>query len=106
MKIQGYWIDIFTFFKILNVQKDPDPIIIILGISKDIRKLKQHFLAYGIITTKKLFILETMTTMNLWLTKLMGTLHLKIIQFLINDKLKYFEKILQALDSSCRKNLN
>lgn len=28
----------------------------------------------------------------------MGTLHLKIIQFLINDKLKDFEKIWQALD--------
>ena len=45
---------------ILKVQIEPEPILIILGISEDLRKLnvaQQRLLAYGLIAAKKLILL-------------------------------------------------
>lgn len=61
-KLWNYWGDIFNFLsRILEVQINPDPVLIILGISDELLKLnvaQQRLLSYGVITAKKLILLN------------------------------------------------
>lgn len=106
-KLQNYWHEIFDFFSlILGIRLDPDLILIILGTSVGLRKLnnaQQHLLAYGLITAKKLILLnwrkKEVPSFKHWLTDLTDTLHLERIRFILKDKLRDFDKIWQPLIS-------
>lgn len=70
--------------KILAVKINPDPISIIFGSSKDIKKLmppQRQFVAYGLLIAKKLVLLfwkdKETPALKMWITNLMDTLTLK-----------------------------
>lgn len=113
-KLQYYWVEIFRFLSvILKVQIEPDPILIILGISEELRKLnvaQQRLLAYGLIAAKKLILLlwkkKEVPSFKHWLTDLTDTLHLERIRFILKDKLRDFQKIWQPLISHLDRELN
>ena len=98
---------------IMEVQIDPDPILIIWGISEELRKLnvaQQRLLAYGLIAAKKLILLlwkkKEVPSFKHWLTDLTDTLHLERIRFILKDKLRDFQKIWQPLISHLDRELN
>lgn len=85
---------------------EPEPILIILGASEDLRELQmaqQRLLTYGLITAKKLILLfwkkKEVPSLKLSLTELTDTLHLERIRLILKDKLKDFEKVWQPLIS-------
>lgn len=76
-KLQDFWADIFRLFsKIFKVQIQPEPVLIILGISDLLRSLRvtqQRLLSYGLITAKKLILMcwkgKEVHTCKRWLTR-------------------------------------
>lgn len=106
-KLQNYWYEIFKFFStILKTQLVPDITLIILGTSKELRKFnftKQQLLIYGLITAKKLILLnwkkKEALSFKHWLSDLSGTLHLERIRYTLKDKVGEFTKIWQPLIS-------
>ena len=104
-KVQTYWINIFAVLsKILNLNLEPDPLIVIFGVSEDTMRLTKHqqcFLSYGLVIARKLLLLhwkkkDTPTT-KMWLSDLTSTLHLERIRFTLGDKLSYFDKVWSPL---------
>lgn len=92
--------------KILAVKINPDPISIIFGSSKDIKKLmppQRQFVAYGLLIAKKLVLLfwkdKETPKLKMWITNLMDALHLERIRFAFNNKLEDFNKIWHPLVS-------
>lgn len=61
-KVKIFWFNIFSLIsRILKIQLEPNPHIIILGISDDIKRLnnyQQCFLSYSLITAKKLLLMH------------------------------------------------
>ena len=78
-------VDIFNLFsQIFEVQIQPDPMLVIFGVSEALRTLniaQQHLLSYGLITAKKLILMgwkgREVPTRRRWLTELTDTLHLE-----------------------------
>lgn len=104
-KVKIFWFNIFSLIsKILQIQLEPNPHTIILGISDDIKRLnnyQQCLLSYSLITAKKLLLMhwknkETPTT-KIWLSDLTNTLYLERIKYIIMDKLPHFEKVWSPL---------
>ena len=108
--LQNFWIEIFRLFsRILEVEIDPDPVLVILGVSeglKELRGTQQRLLSYGLITAKKLILLfwkkKEVPTVKMWLSEMTETLHLERIRFSLRDKLGEFEKIWRPLLSYLR----
>ena len=106
-KLQDFWVDIFNFFsRIFGVQIQPDPLLIIFGISEVLRTIRvaqQRLLSYGLITAKKLILMgwkgKEVPTKRRWLTELTDTLHLEKNRYTIKDNLKQFDKIWRPLIS-------
>ena len=103
--IKDYWINIFAVLsKILNLNLEPDPLIVIFGVSEDTMRLTKHqqcFLSYGLIIARKLLLMhwkkkDTPTT-KMWLSDLTSTLHLERIRYTLGDKLSYFDKVWSPL---------
>ena len=94
-KVKTYCFNIFSLIsKILHIQLETDPFIIILGTSDDVIKLSNFqkcFLSYSLIIAKKL------PTTKMWLSDLTNTLHLERIRYTLMDKLAYFEKMWSPL---------
>lgn len=99
--IQSYWNGIFNVLsEIFRVQMQPDPVLIVLGLSEHIRSLTrgQHkLLAYSLTTAKKLLLLfwkkKEVPTVKLWLGEMTSTLHLEKIRYCLNGKIEQFDKI-------------
>ena len=92
---------------ILDVQIEPNPVLIVLGISEELRKLRvaqQRLLAYGAIIAEKLILLfwikKEVPSFKHWLTELTDTLHLEIIRFILKEKLRDFEKSLTLAEKA------
>ena len=106
-KLQDFWVDIFNLLsRIFEVQIQPDPMLVIFGVSEALRTLnvaQQRLLSYGLITAKKLILMEwkgkEVPTKRRWLTELTDTLHLEKIRYTIKDKPEQFEKIWRPLVS-------
>ena len=100
-KVQEYWIEIFrTLSDVLDTQIDPDPLLIILGVSDPISNLtrpQKHLLSYGLITAKKLILThwkkEEAPVFKHWLNELTSTLHLERIRYLLKNREAQFDKI-------------
>ena len=64
---------------------------------------QQRLLSYGLITAKKLILMEwkgkEVPTRRRWLTELTDTLHLEKIRYTIKDKPEQFDKIWRPLVS-------
>lgn len=104
-RVRIYWINIFkSVSEILQTQLEPDPFIVILGVSDDTMKLtnaQQCFLSYSLITARRLLLMhwkkkETPST-KMWLSDLTNTLHLERIRYAHTDRLPYFEKVWSPL---------
>lgn len=104
-KIAPFWRDIFkNISDIINTPLTPEPLLIILGVSEESRKLtkaQQQFLSYCLITAKKLLLMSwnqtTVPTFNKWLHDLTSTLHLEEIRYVLRDRLPQYNKIWQPL---------
>ena len=99
--IQRYWIKIFEALSdILDTHIDPDPILIILGVSDPISTLtraQRHLLSYGLITAKKLILThwkkEEAPAFKHWLNEMTSTLHLERIRYSLKNREAQFDKI-------------
>lgn len=100
-KIQGFWNEVFKVLSdVLDQHIDPDPMLIILGHSDYTYSLsspQQKFLAYCLITAKKLLLLYWKNvnppTAKLWLEELTSTLHLERTRFILKGNIGQFQKI-------------
>ncbi|CAI5659845.1 unnamed protein product [Oreochromis niloticus] len=104
-RLQGFWCDIFTYLSnIFKSKIEPNPIVIIFGISKETQNLQhsqKRFMSYALIIAKKLILQlwkgnET-PVLKMWLTELTNTLHLEKIRYTMNDNVKDFELIWHPL---------
>lgn len=84
----------------LDIPIEPDPILIIFGVSEEflrLTRLQQQFVSYGLISAKKLILLfwkkKEVPTLKLWLTELTSTLHLERTRYTLIDKIVLFEKM-------------
>uniref|UniRef100_A0A673WU00 Reverse transcriptase domain-containing protein n=1 Tax=Salmo trutta TaxID=8032 RepID=A0A673WU00_SALTR len=90
----GYWCGIFgVLSEVLETSIDPDPLLIILGVSDSLNGLtnsQKQLISYSLISAKKLILLfwkkrEAPST-KLWLSELANTVHLEIIRYILNNK--------------------
>ena len=85
---------------ILDTHIDPDPVLIILGLSDSISMLTRaqtQLLSYGLITAKKLILThwkkEEAPTFKHWLNEMASTLHLERIRYFLKNREKQFDKV-------------
>lgn len=104
-KVKIFWFNVFSLIsEILNVQLDPKPLTIILGVLDNVKRLnnfQQCFLSYCLIVAKKLLLMhwkkKDAPTTKMWLSDLTNTLHLERIKYTLMDKLPLFDKIWSPL---------
>lgn len=104
--LHSFWASVFFFFfpKLFDVQLDPDPILILIGLSGQSKKLKSTqipLLVYGLMCAKRLILLlwkgKELPSLKAWISVLTDTLHLERIRYIINDKLEDFDQIWRPL---------
>ena len=89
-----------TLSDILDTHIDPDPILIILGMSESISALtraQRQLLSYGLITAKKLILThwkkEEAPAFKHWLNEMTSTLHLERIRYSLKNREAQFDKV-------------
>ncbi len=104
-KIQSFWVDVCsTVSEVMDTRIKPEPLLIILGISDNIKNLnttQQRFLSYCLITAKKLIRTlwksATVPTSKMWLEDLTNTLHLERIRYALKNRLQQFNRTWKPL---------
>ena len=96
-KLYNFWSNIFKWFSdMYSCVFEPDPMIALFGVSASLLK---HRVLYGMVIAKKIILKiwksDTVPQFKIWLSELIGILHIEKVQYGMMDNLNKFSDIWQ-----------